>query len=91
MHLHISVHGPAFTHVEFASAIREIRQYQKSTDLLLRKAPFQRLVREIAQGAMDDLRFKESALEGLQEAAEAYLVGSCPAWMGKLANASATA
>jgi histone H3 len=31
-------------------ALREIRKYQKSTDLLLRKLPFQRLVREIAQG-----------------------------------------
>lgn len=30
-------------------ALREIRRYQKSTELLLRKIPFQRLVREIAQ------------------------------------------
>jgi histone H3 len=30
-------------------ALREIRKYQKSTELLLRKLPFQRLVREIAQ------------------------------------------
>ena len=33
-------------------ALREIRRYQKSTDLLLRKLPFQRLVREIAQVTM---------------------------------------
>jgi histone H3 len=30
-------------------ALREIRRYQKSTELLIRKLPFQRLVREIAQ------------------------------------------
>lgn len=39
-------------------ALREIRRYQKSTDLLLRKAPFQRLVREIAQDFKSDLRFQ---------------------------------
>jgi histone H3 len=56
-------------------ALREIRRYQKGTQLLLRKAPFQRLVREVAQGCADDLRFQSSAIEALQEAAEAYLVG----------------
>ncbi|MBA0871045.1 hypothetical protein Goshw_020603, partial [Gossypium schwendimanii] len=30
-------------------ALREIQKYQKSTELLIRKLPFQRLVREIAQ------------------------------------------
>ena len=33
-----------------AKALREIRRYQKTTELLIRKLPFQRLVREIAQG-----------------------------------------
>lgn len=56
-------------------ALREIRKYQKSTDLLIRKMPFQRLVREIAQGVKNDLRFQSTALLALQEAAEAYLVG----------------
>jgi histone H3 len=57
-------------------ALREIRKYQKSSDLLLRRAPFQRLVREIAQSmGMDDLRFQASALAAIQEAAESYLVG----------------
>lgn len=55
-------------------ALRHIRRYQKSTDLLIRKAPFQRLVREIAQGFKSDLRFQESAVLALQEASEAYLV-----------------
>lgn len=56
-------------------ALREIRQYQKSTDLLIRKLPFQRLVREIAQAMKSDLRFQASAVAALQESAEAYLVG----------------
>lgn len=55
-------------------ALREIRKYQKSTDLLIRKLPFQRLVREIAQDFKNDLRFQSTAILALQEAAEAYLV-----------------
>jgi histone H3 len=56
-------------------ALREIRRYQKSTEFLIRKAPFQRLVREITQGHKGDLRFQSSALGASQEASEAYLVG----------------
>ena len=56
-------------------ALREIRRYQKSTELLIRKLPFQRLVREIAQDFKTDLRFQSSAVAALQEASEAYLVG----------------
>ena len=56
-------------------ALREIRKYQKSTELLIRKLPFQRLVREIAQDFKTDLRFQASAIAALQEASEAYLVG----------------
>jgi histone H3 len=55
-------------------ALREIRRYQRSTDLLIRKLPFQRLVREIAMDFKNDLRFQGSALMALQEASEAYLV-----------------
>ncbi|KAJ9064754.1 histone H3.1 [Entomophthora muscae] len=55
-------------------ALREIRRYQKSTELLIRKLPFQRLVREIAQDFKTDLRFQSSAIGALQEASEAYLV-----------------
>ena len=55
-------------------ALREIRKYQKSTDLLIRKAPFQRLVREILQD-YGDLRAQSTAILALQEASEAYLVG----------------
>ena len=53
-------------------ALREIRKYQKSTELLIRKLPFQRLVREVAQDFKNDLRFQSSAVMALQEAAEAY-------------------
>lgn len=56
-------------------ALREIRRYQKSTDLLIKKAPFQRLVREVAQDFKTDLRFQSSAVMALQEASEAFLVG----------------
>jgi histone H3 len=55
-------------------ALREIRQYQKSGALLLRKLPFQRLVREIAQSVRSELRFQSSAVLAIQEAAEEYLV-----------------
>jgi histone H3 len=55
-------------------ALREIRKYQKSTDTLIKKLPFQRLVREIAQDFKNDLRFQGTALEALQQAAEQYLV-----------------
>ena len=60
-------------------ALREIRRFQKSTELLIRKLPFQRLVREIAGEVQlktdEKLRFQSSAIGALQEAAEAYLVG----------------
>lgn len=55
-------------------ALREIRKYQKSAELLIRRAPFQRLVRELAQMFKSDLRFQSSAVSALQEGAEAYLV-----------------
>jgi len=63
-------------------ALREIRRYQKSTDLLIRKAPFQRLVREImeklnAESGVEGkpMRVQSTAILALQEAAEAYLIG----------------
>jgi len=55
-------------------ALREIRRYQKCTDLLLRRLPFQRLVREVSQDLKGDMRWQSTALLALQEAAEAYLV-----------------
>ena len=62
-------------------ALREIRRYQKSTELLIRKLPFNRVVREILQimckdtPGMTEKRWQASAIGALQEAAEAYLVG----------------
>ncbi|DBB04465.1 hypothetical protein WJX77_000880 [Trebouxia sp. C0004] len=58
-------------------ALREIRQYQRSTELLIRKAPFQRLVREITESVSpekNDKRWQVAAVAALQEAAEAFLV-----------------
>ena len=56
-------------------ALRQIRCYQKTTELLIRKLPFRCLVREIAQGIMTDLHFQAAVFGALQEASEAYLVG----------------
>ena len=57
-------------------AIRQIRRYQRSTELLIRRAPFQRLVREIAQDFFQGkFRFQSTAVLALQEASEAYMVG----------------
>ena len=56
-------------------AMREIRRYQSSTALLIRRLPFQRLVREITSSIVPDRWFQSSALAALQEASEAYLVG----------------
>ena len=55
-------------------ALREIRRFQKSSDLLVRKLPFQRLVREIAMDFKTDLRFRKSGMLALQEASESYVV-----------------
>ena len=59
-------------------ALREIRRYQKGTELLIRKLPFQRVIREIAQDFWrggGSPRFSPDAIMALQEASEAYLVG----------------
>ena len=56
-------------------ALREIRRFQKTTELLIPKLPFQRLVREIALNYKKDLRFQSSAIGALQEASEAYITG----------------
>ena len=55
-------------------ALREIRKLQKTTGLLIRKLPFQRLVREIAGQIMTDLRFTSDAIAALHESSEAFLV-----------------
>ncbi|XP_043695916.1 histone H3.3-like [Telopea speciosissima] len=56
-------------------ACREIRKYQKNTNLLIKKQSFQRVVREIAQEFKADLRFQSHAILALHEAAEAFLTG----------------
>ena len=60
-------------------ALRQIRKYQKSTELLIRKLPFQRLVREVSQEVSKDLgvdpfRYQSTAILALQEASEDFLV-----------------
>ena len=58
------------------NALREIRKYQSNTDLLIRRLPFARLVREIQLGITNvQYSWQASAILALQEAAEAHLVG----------------
>ena len=58
-----------------SKVLHEIQRYQKSTELLIRKLSFQKLVRDVAQEITPDLRFQVNALRALQEATESYLVG----------------
>ena len=55
-------------------ALMEIRHYQKTVGFLIRKLPFQRLIREIAQDEKPDLRFTSDAIFALQEASEVFLM-----------------
>uniref|UniRef100_H2L5L2 Histone H3 n=1 Tax=Oryzias latipes TaxID=8090 RepID=H2L5L2_ORYLA len=59
-------------------ALREIRRYQKSTELLIRKLPFQRLVREIAQDFKTDLRFQSARKMGGLVSAFAHSLSNIP-------------
>lgn len=54
-------------------ALQEIRRYQRTTNTLISKLPFQRLVREVAQNHRPDIRFQSAAIGALQEASEHYL------------------
>ena len=56
-------------------ALQEIKKYQSTTDMLISKLPFQRVVREIAQTIREDLQFQSMAIMALQEGGEALLVG----------------
>ena len=56
-------------------ALKEIRKYQSSGELLIRQLPFQRLIREVAQEFRTDLKFQGMPIKVLQEAGEAFLVG----------------
>ena len=55
-------------------ALREIRKYQRSTELLICKLPFMRLVQEIGQQFLTGIKFQGIAVMALQEASEAYLI-----------------
>ena len=78
-HVSMNVKGFSFffnnIYIIFLVALREIRKYQKSTDLLMKKLPFNRLVREITSHWKTNLRWQMSAMMALHEATEAYLVG----------------
>lgn len=55
-------------------ALREIRKYQSTTDVLIARAPFRRLVKEIVSNLKESIRMQSSALEAVQEATEGYIV-----------------
>ena len=56
-------------------ALKEIRRFQSSTELLVGRLPFQRLVEELIQVRWEDLKVQGLAVKALQEAGEAFLVG----------------
>ena len=56
-------------------ALKEIQKYQKGVDLLFRRVPFQRLVKEIVQKRREGLKLQSLAVLALQEAGEEFLVG----------------
>lgn len=57
-----------------AKALLEIKRFQRSTETLIRKAPFNRLAREIATNIKKDVRFQMEAVEALQVSSEDFLV-----------------
>ena len=57
-----------------AATLREIKRYQRQIDVLMPRAPFQRLVRKICEDVNHEMRFQSQALQALQEATEAYIV-----------------
>lgn len=65
---------PARRYRPGTKALREIRKFQRSSDLLIKRLPFQRLVREVAGEVRTDLRFQSVAVEVLQHAVEDYMV-----------------
>ena len=67
--------SPTRRHRPGVTVLREIRRYQKTGGLLIRKLPFQRLIHEIAKDFKTDLHFQSAAVITLQEAIKAYLVG----------------
>ena len=56
-------------------ALRDIKKAQRGTNTLIRKAPFQRLVREVAAGQKEGLRWQSAAVAATQEATESYVIG----------------
>lgn len=57
-------------------ALKEIRFYQRHTELLIRKLPFARLVREVqTMFSRKEFRWQAEAMMALQESAEAHIIG----------------
>lgn len=56
-------------------ALSEIRKFQKSTDLLIHRLPFARLVKEITLTYHHSLQWQSIAIEAVQHACEDYIIG----------------
>ena len=56
-------------------ALQEIKKYQSSTELLIWRLPFQRVVKEIIQNIREDLQLQSMVIMALQEAGETFLIG----------------
>ena len=63
-----------YRHKAGSIAKRDIKRYQKSTKLLIPKASFERMVREVSETLKKGMRFTKSAIEAVQTSAEDYLV-----------------
>ena len=72
--LKIAVKQPRKRYRPSTNALKEIRKYQKSTELLITKRPFQRLVRELFGNFVNSYRVQSAALGALQHASENYLI-----------------
>lgn len=66
---------PRYRHAPGSLALREIRKYQKSTDTLIPKATFSRLTRQLTLEIKPGHRWTKTAVDALQQAAEAFVVG----------------
>ena len=56
-------------------ALKEIKRYQSNTEMLIRRLPFQSVVKEIIQKVWNDLKLQSTAILALQEAGEMFPVG----------------
>ena len=62
------------------AALNEIRKQQRSADLLLKRAPMERLVKSITRGFRPDFRWQGDAIVAVMEASQSFIIKSCQKW-----------